>query len=389
MHRVWPLARAYGLDVLLILAAITSALAVILEDDPERAPRLTAWVAAPGIALVALPLLARRRFPFAAPAAVWLLAASLSFADGRLVALSPGTFVVGLVAAFLLGRVPDGIRARIGLVLVLAASTIVAMNDPGETSSDVVFTPLLFAIAWLGGFALRERAQEAEAAQARAELAEREREVTARIAVAEERSRSARRVVEASDAERRRLERDLHDGAQSRLVALALKLQLARRQADGRPELEELLDESAAELALSLDELRELARGIHPAVLSDRGLGAALEALAGRAAVPVEIRPAPPDDLPEPVETAIYFVVAEALTNVAKYARAEHAQVAVRREGGTVVAEVTDDGVGGADLLRGSGLRGLADRVGALDGRLELVSPPGAGTRVRVEIPAP
>lgn len=240
-------------------------------------------------------------------------------------------------------------------MLVLAASTIVTVNDPGETGSDVIFTPLLFAIAWLGGFALRERAQEAEAAEARAELAERERKVAARIAVAEERSRSARRVVEASDAERRRLERDLHDGAQSRLVALALKLQLARRQADGRPELEELLDESAAELALSLDELRELARGIHPAVLSDRGLAAALEALATRAPVPVEIRPAPPDDLPEPVETAVYFVVAEALTNVAKYARAEHAHVAVRRDGDVVVAEIADDGVGGADLAGGSG----------------------------------
>ena len=299
MRRVWSLARVYGLDAFIVLAAITSALAVLVEDDPERAPRLTAWVAAPAIALAPLPLLARRRFPFAAPAAVWLLAATLSFADGRLVALSAGTFVAGIVAAFLLGRVPDGALARIGLAIVLVAAAVITLNDPAESGGDVVFTPLLFALAWLGGFALRERAQEAEAAQARAELAEREREVAARIAVAEERSRSARRVVEASDAERRRLERDLHDGAQSRLVALALKLQLARRQADGRPELEELLDESAAELALSLDELRELARGIHPAVLSDRGLAAALEALASRAPVPVEIRPVPPGDLPE------------------------------------------------------------------------------------------
>jgi signal transduction histidine kinase len=209
-------------------------------------------------------------------------------------------------------------------------------------------------------------------------------ELRARI---EELRASRARLVEAGDTERRRLERDLHDGAQARLVALAMKLRLARRRAEGAPEVAALLDESSADLQESLDELRELARGIHPAVLTDRGLGAALRSLADRAPLPVELADDPPEDLPPPVTTAIYFVVAEALTNVAKYAQASEATVSVQRVAGRVVVEVADDGTGGARLDAGSGLRGLGDRVAALDGRLELDSPPGAGTRLRVEIP--
>jgi signal transduction histidine kinase len=141
------------------------------------------------------------------------------------------------------------------------------------------------------------------------------------------------------------------------------------------------------ELSEALAELRELARGIHPALLADRGLDAALPALAGRSAVPVELVSVPGERLPPPVETAAYFVVAEALTNVAKYAHASRAEVSVARENGRAVIEVRDDGVGGADPESGSGLRGLADRVGALDGRLVVESPAGEGTRVRAEIP--
>jgi signal transduction histidine kinase len=193
--------------------------------------------------------------------------------------------------------------------------------------------------------------------------------------------------VEAGDAERRRLERDLHDGAQSRLVALALLLRAARSRAgDGDPALAELLDRSQEELQTSLAELRELARGIHPAVLTDRGLEPALAALTSRAPLPVTLDVAG-DRLPGPVESAAYFVVSEALTNVAKYARASHATVAVRRLNGSVTVEVTDDGVGGADATGGSGLRGLADRIAALDGTLRLESPAGHGTRLHAEIP--
>jgi signal transduction histidine kinase len=202
----------------------------------------------------------------------------------------------------------------------------------------------------------------------------------------EELRASRARLVEAGDAERRRLERDLHDGAQSRLVAVSLLLRTARSRAKGQAELESLLDRAHDELGQSLTELRELAHGIHPAVLTDRGLEPALQALVTRAPVPVDVE-ADADRLPPPVESAAYFVVSEALTNVAKYAKATRASVAVRRANGRVLVEVADDGVGGADAGRGSGLRGLADRVAALDGTLSLESPPGRGTRLRAEIP--
>ena len=387
MSRAWSLARAYAVDALIVLVAVASALEVALRHDPVREPRSAPLFAVPAIALVVLPLLGRRRFRFAAPASLWLLAAAVSFADGRLIPFTGSAVVAGFAAAFLLGGLRDPVQSRIGLAIVVAGAAIVVYNDPRSAAGDLVFTPLLFTIGWLAGFALRERAQQAEAAELRARLAEREREAAARIAVAEERSRIARRIVEAGDAERRRLERDLHDGAQSRLVALALKLRMARTKAQDRPEVAALLDESIAELRESLDELRELARGIHPAVLTDRGLAPALEALAGRSPVPVEVDVAAPDGLPDAAATAVYFLVSEALTNVAKYARAEHATVAVRAAGDSVVVEVADDGVGGADVARGSGLRGLSDRVSALDGRLELRSPAGEGTRVRAEIP--
>ena len=199
---------------------------------------------------------------------------------------------------------------------------------------------------------------------------------------------SRARIVQATDDERRRLERDLHDGAQQRLVALALNLKLARAKLESDPAVSaELLDEAITNLAHATEELRDFARGIHPAVLSDRGLGAALTVLADRAPLPVEIAKAPEERLPDPVESAAYYVVAEALTNVAKYAGATHAEVRVERTNGRLDVEVADDGVGGADSSKGSGLRGLADRVGALDGRLEIDSPPGGGTRVRARIP--
>jgi signal transduction histidine kinase len=387
VSRVWSLARAYGLDVLIVIAAVESALEVALRHDPAGEPRTTVWFAAPAIALVVLPLLWRRRFPFVAPASVWLLAAALSFVDGRLVVFTATAVIAGVAAAFLLGNLRDSVQARIGLAIALAGAAIVVYNDPSHAAAELIFVPLLFAIGWLAGFAIRERAEQAEAAELRASLAEREREAAARIAVAEERRRIARRLVEAGDAERRRLERDLHDGAQSRLVALAVKLRLARSKVPAQREVANLLDESSAELQASLDELRELARGIHPAVLTDRGLGAALETLANRTPVPVDIAGDPPERLPDAAATAVYFVVSEALTNVAKYARAERATVAVRRVADTVVVEVTDDGIGGADAAGGSGLRGLSDRVSALDGHLELRSPVGEGTRVRAEIP--
>jgi PAS domain S-box-containing protein len=199
---------------------------------------------------------------------------------------------------------------------------------------------------------------------------------------------SRARLVEASVAERRRLERNLHDGAQQRLVSLSLLLRLAQaRLRDNPAGAEEMLATGSLDLQLALEELRELARGLHPAVLTDRGLGPALESLAARAPFPVEIGKVPPARLGEAVEAAIYYVVAESLTNAAKHSAASGAWVLLRVDGETAVAEIRDDGCGGADAARGSGLRGLADRVEALGGRFELESPESGGTVVRACLP--
>jgi PAS domain S-box-containing protein len=204
----------------------------------------------------------------------------------------------------------------------------------------------------------------------------------------EELAASRARIVTAGDVERRRLERNLHDGAQQRLVTLALSLRLALAKLESDPAAARaVLAGAGDELGLALAELRELARGLHPAVLTDRGLRPAVEMLAGRAPIPVEIAGIPAERLPEPVEAAAYYLIAEALTNVAKYAHATAVRVRVAASDASVSVEVSDDGVGGADPGTGSGLRGLADRVEALGGSLEVVSPAGAGTSLRAEIP--
>ena len=196
------------------------------------------------------------------------------------------------------------------------------------------------------------------------------------------------RIVEAADEARRRIERDLHDGAQQRLVAMGLQVRLLRRKVLEDPEqATELLDGLGKELTAASAELRELARGIHPAVLTERGLKPAIGALATRSTVPVEVLDVPDARLTPSVEATAYFTVAEALTNVAKYAQATHATVRVARVDGELVVEVSDDGVGGAKAGGGSGLAGLADRVGANDGSLSVKSPPGQGTTVRAVLP--
>ena len=196
------------------------------------------------------------------------------------------------------------------------------------------------------------------------------------------------RIIAAADAERRRIERDLHDGAQQRLVALSLTLGLAQSRLDADPTaVAPLIAQAREEAQLAVQELRELASGIHPALLSDRGLGPALEALAARAPIPTEVVGVPAQRLPPAVESAAYFVTAEALTNVAKYANAQSASVALALEHGRMRLTVRDDGVGGADLAAGRGLRGLRDRVEALDGSLDVQSPVGHGTTITAEIP--
>jgi len=258
-----------------------------------------------------------------------------------------------------------GIRAAVGAPVTFAGNlwgAVVISSDAAPFPPEAEFRVADFADL---------AAQAIANAQAREELAA-----------------SRARIVEAGDAERRRLERNLHDGAQQRLVATSLTVRMAARCVDGDPKVRSMLDGAGDELARALEELRELARGLHPAVLTDHGLRAAIEAVADRAPLPVAIDFALDERLPETVEAAAYFVVCEALTNVAKHAGASEARVRVARTNGRARVEVTDDGVGGAEEGGGSGLRGLVDRVEALGGRLTVSSPAGGGTAVRVELPA-
>jgi signal transduction histidine kinase len=280
----------------------------------------------------------------------------------------------GLIAADVAGQVSVGTASGITATFlggqasgILAALWVWAWR-PGTRMGPLI-------IAWPLGWIVpdlmftNERLQ----AQLRAQLAE---------------LRDSRaRIVRTADAERRRLERDLHDGAQQRLLGVGLGLRLLRGQLSGDSATLELVDETESEVQQALAELRELARGIHPAVLTDQGLGAALRTLAARASIPVQADESG-ERLPAHVETAAYFVAAEALANVARYARASKARVSVERRNGDAIVEIVDDGIGGADPDNGgTGLRGLADRVGALDGHLEIRSPAGGGTTLRAVFP--
>jgi PAS domain S-box-containing protein len=198
---------------------------------------------------------------------------------------------------------------------------------------------------------------------------------------------SRARLVTAADEERRRIERDLHDGAQQRLVTLALKLSLAQKRAGDDGRLLALLGEAEADAREALGELRQIARGLHPPVLAELGLGPALNALARRAPLPVSVDHTPEERFPPTLEGAVYYVAAEALTNVAKHAEATRASLSVRRDGARLVMTVADDGRGGANPGAGTGLRGLTDRVEALRGTLDLTSTPAAGTTLRAEFP--
>jgi signal transduction histidine kinase len=255
------------------------------------------------------------------------------------------------------------------------ARTVTVVERQGEPLAALIHDPaldegLVRAAAAAAGMAIvNERLQ----AEVRAQL--------------EEVRASRLRIVEAGDAERRRVERNLHDGAQQRMVTLAISLAMLRDRAGIDPATAASLDQAAAELKQAIAELRELARGIHPAILTEEGLPAAVEALADRSSVQVRVVAGFDERLPGPIEAIAYFVVSESLANVTKYARASAAQVELSRRNGHLRVEVVDDGVGGADASRGSGLRGLEDRVSAVRGSFRVQDAPGGGTCVLAEIP--
>ena len=382
VRRVGFLTGRYGFDLLIALAAIVGAVEVALRDDELRAPETARWVAVLAVALLVLPLLGRRRFPFAGPAAVWLLAAAFSFVDGRLIVSAFGAYVAGVAAAFLLGNLRTAVEARIGLAVVVGGAAIVVYNDPDHTPGDFLFVPAVFTIAWLAGFALRTRAAEAEAAEQRASQAERERESAARIAVAEERAR---------------ITRELHDIVAHSVSVMVLQVGAVRHRlpqalADDKEALTAV--EQAGRAALA--EMRRLLGAMHDdgsevERAPQPGLDN-LDTLVDKvrlAGLPVQVHvDGDPFPLPRAIDLSAYRIVQEGLTNSLKHARAGHAEVTVRYGLEGLQLEVRDDGAGAAtsDGL-GRGLVGVRERVKIYGGEMAAGAAPEGGFVLSARLP--
>ena len=382
VSRNWSFVRRYAFDALVVAVAVEGALEVALRQGASDAPETSVWLAAPAIALVALPLLARRRFPFAAPAGVWLLAAAFSFLDGRLIVFTASASIAGLAAAFLLGNLRDGTQARLGLAITVVGAALVMVNNPDHSAADLVFTPILFGIGWLAGFALRERAEQAEAAEERAAQAERERETAARLAVAEERARIAR---------------ELHDIVAHAVSVMVLQVGAVRHK------LPEALDEdrdalqgveqagrtALTEMRRLLGAMRDDGDGIELAPQPGLDRLDALVDEVGRAGLPVRLHvDGDPFPLPRALDLSAYRIVQEGLTNSLKHARASHADVTVRYSADELRIEVRDDGDGAAtsDGL-GHGLVGIRERVKIYGGEMTAGTAPGGGFVLSTRFP--
>jgi signal transduction histidine kinase len=385
MSRLSRLARSYGFDLLIVVAAAASALEVALRHDP-RAPTTTAWFAAPAIAFVILPLLARRRFPFAAPAAVWLLAASLSFVDGRLVPFTASATVAGFAAAFLLGRLSDTMQARLGLAIVIGAAAIIVYNDPTHAAGQLIFTPALFAIGWVAGFALRARGEQVEVAEARAREAEREREAAARIAAAEERTRIAR---------------ELHDIVAHAVSVMVLQVGSVRHQlpetlGEDREALEGVEKTGRTALAEMRRLLGAMRRdGDEVDLAPQPGLDNidALIAQVSRAGLAVDLQiDGEPFPLPRALDLSAYRIVQEGLTNALKYAHASRADVLIRYGADELQIDVRNDGNGEASDDRehdglGYGLVGVRERVKVYGGEMSARTQSDGGFLLTARLP--
>ena len=382
MDRLSTFARRYGFDVLIVLAAVWAAFEVALRDDPARAPRSPLWFAVPAVLLVVLPLLGRHRFPFAAPAALWLLAAVFSFVDGRLIVFASGVYVAGLVASFLLGNLRDAVQARVGLAVVVGGAAVVAYNDPRGGAAELFFVPVLFVIAWLAGYALRERVAQAEAAEERARQSERERESATRIAVAEERARIAR---------------ELHDIVAHAVSVMVLQVGAVRvnlpqamtEDKDALKGVEQAGRSALQEMRRLLGALRDDARDVELAPQPGLDSLDALVEKVGRAGLPVRLHvEGDAFPLPRAIDLAAYRIVQEGLTNALKHARASRADVAVRYRPDELEVEVVDDGAGAAtsDSL-GHGLVGVRERVKIYGGEMSAGAAPGGGFILSARLP--
>ena len=363
--RIRRIAREYWFELLIGALAVAAMLELVTGRNSPGAPETTLWFSVPAVAGLVLPLFARRRFPFAAPAAYWLIATALSFVDPLLVPFLVSLFPLGLASAFLLGNLREGRQAWAGLAIVLGGITTVVYNIPGHATPELLFIPVDFGIAWAAGFALRERAEKAEAAEIRAVQAEREREAAARVAVAEERARIAR---------------ELHDIVAHAVSVMVLQVGAVRHKLpDAHAEDRDALRgvERAGRTALA--EMRRLLAAMRrdgdevefsPQPGLD-GLDALLQEI-GRAGLPVELHvDGEPFPLPRGVDLSAYRIVQEGLTNALKHARATVADVTVRYRPDEVEVEVRDDGLGTAtsDGL-GHGLVGVRERVKIYGGEM-------------------
>ena len=375
-------AREYWLELLIAFLAIAGMLELVVGRDAPGAPPTTLWIAVPTVAVLVLLLLARRRFPFAAPAAYWLLAMAISFGDGVLLAFVGSLSIVGLASAFLLGNLRNPLKAGAGLIVVLVGIVIVVYNIPGETASDLVFIPLRYVVAWVAGYALRERAEQAEAAEMRATLAERERDAAARIAVAEERARIAR---------------ELHDIVAHAMSVMVLQVGAVRhklpsaleedRDALGR--VERAGRTALAEMRRLLGAMRRDGDGLELAPQPGLdGLDSLLEDV-GRAGLPARLHvDGDPFELPRAIDLSAYRIVQEGLTNSLKHAQASRADVTVRYRDDELGIEVVDDGAGEAtgDGL-GHGLVGIRERVKIYGGEMNAGTPPEGGFVLSARLP--
>jgi signal transduction histidine kinase len=358
--RIRYVAREYWFELLIVFLAIAGMLELVVGRDSPGAPPTRLSIAIPTIAVLVLILLARRRFPFGAPAAYWLVAAAISYGDGVLLAFVGSLGIVGLASAFLLGNLRNPLEAGAGLIIVVVGIVVVVHNIPGETTSDLVFIPLRFVVAWVAGYALRERAEQAEAAEERATHAE----LTARVAVAEERGRIAR---------------ELHDIVAHAVSVMVLQVGVVRRRLSAPSEDHDLLN--GVELAgrNALAEMRRLLaamrrEGEEAELVPQPGLDG-LDSLldeVGRAGLPVELHvDGKPFPLPRGIDLSAYRIVQEGLTNALKHAHASDADVTVRYRPDELEIEVRDNGQGSAtnDGL-GHGLIGVRERVTIYGGKL-------------------
>jgi signal transduction histidine kinase len=372
-------ARKYWFDLLIAALAVASMIELIIGRESART---TLWFGLPALAILVLPIFARRRFPFGALVAYWVLAAAISLIDWQLIPSVEGLFVVGLAVAFLLGNLRNAWQAAVGLLVIVSSLVVLVYQIPAHTTSELVFLPIDFAVAWVAGFALRERTEQAEAAETRATIAERERDAAARIAVAEERARIAR---------------ELHDIVAHAVSVMVLQVGAVRHKLpDSMGEDRDALNgvERAGRTALA--EMRRLLAamrddGDEAELLPQPGLDGldSLREEIGRAGLPVELHvDGEPFPLPRGIDLSAYRIVQEGLTNALKHARATKADVTVRYLPGEVELEVRDDGVGSStsDGL-GHGLVGIRERVKIFGGEMATGTANGGGFVLNTRLP--